>query len=52
MIRKDYKPKPQKLQKLQKPQNPPIKRWHIAAMAFLVFILAVDWDATLTIWGL
>jgi hypothetical protein len=55
MIRKDYKPKPQKLQKLQKlqkQQNPPIKRWHIAAMAFLVFILAVDWDATLTFWGL
>ena len=49
MIRKDYKPKPQKP---QKPQNPPIKRWHIAAAAFLVFILAVDWDATLTIWGL
>ena len=48
MIHKDYKPKPQKL---QKPQNPPIKRWHLAALAFLVFILAVDWDATLTIWG-
>lgn len=48
MIRKDYKPK---TQKLQKPQNPPIKRWHVAAMACLVFILAVDWEATLTIWG-
>jgi len=52
MIRKDYKPKPQKLQKLQKPQNPPIKRWHIAGLAFLVFILAVDWEATTTLWGL
>jgi len=48
MIRKDYKPKP--LQPMQ--QEQPIKRWHIAAMAFLVFILAVDWEATLTIWGL
>jgi len=50
MIRKDYKPKP--LQPMQpKQQNPSIKRWHIAALALLVFILAVDWDATLTIWG-
>ena len=46
MIRKDYKPKPQKLQKQ------PIKCWHIAAMALLVVILAVDWEATLTFWGL
>ena len=48
MIRKDYKPKPQKL---QKQQEQPIKRWHIAAAALLVVILAVDWEATLTIWG-
>lgn len=45
MIRKDYKPKP-------KQQEQPIKRWHVAAMALLVFILAVDWEATLTIWRL
>lgn len=51
MIRKDYKPKPQKLQKLQKPQNPPIKRWHLAAMACLVFILVTDWEATVAMWG-
>jgi len=44
MIRKDYKPKPKK-------QEQPIKRWHIAAMALLVFILAVDWEATLIMWG-
>jgi hypothetical protein len=51
MIRKDYKPK--RLQPMQpKPQNPPIKRWHIAAMACLVFILVVDWEATLAMWGL
>ena len=51
MIRKDYKPK--RLQPMQpKQQEKTIKRCHIAAMAFLVFILAVDWDATLTIWGL
>jgi len=50
MIRKDYKPQPmQPLQPMQ--QNPPIKRWHLAALACLLFILAVDWDATLTIWG-
>ena len=51
MIRKDYKPK--RLQPMQpKQQEQPIKRWQIAAMAFLVFILAVDWEETLTIWGL
>jgi len=50
MIRKDYKPK--RLQPMQpKQQEPHIKRWHIAAMACLVFILVVDWEATLTIWG-
>jgi hypothetical protein len=47
MIRKDYKPK--RLQPMQ--QEQPIKRWHIAALAFLVFILAVDWEATAAIWG-
>ena len=51
MIRKDYKPK--RLQPMQpKQQEQPIKRWQIAAMAFLVFILVVDWEETLTIWGL
>ena len=45
MIRKDYKPKPMQ-------QEQPIKRWHVAAMALLVLILAVDWDATLAVWGL
>ena len=50
MIRKDYKPK--RLQPMQpKQQEPPIKRWQIAAMALLVFILVTDWEATLTIWG-
>jgi len=50
MIRKDYKPK--RVQPMQQEQQEqPIKRWHIAAAALLVFILAVDWDATLTVWG-
>jgi hypothetical protein len=50
MIRKDYKPK--RLQPMQpKQQEQPIKRWHIAGLALLVFILAVNWEATLTIWG-
>jgi hypothetical protein len=51
MIRKDYKPQPlQPLQPMQQSEQS-IKRWHIAAAALLVFILAVDWEATLTIWG-
>ena len=33
------------------PQSEPPKRWHIIAIAFLVVILAVDWEATLTTWG-
>jgi len=50
MIRKDYKPN--RLQPMQpKQQEQPIKRWHVAAMACLVFILVVDWEATLTSWG-
>ena len=49
MVRKDYKKPMQPMQPKQ--QEQPIKRWHIAAMACLVFILVVDWEATLTIWG-
>jgi hypothetical protein len=51
MIRKDYKPK--RLQPMQpKQQEQPIKRWHVAAMALLVFILVTDWEATTAMWGL
>jgi len=51
MIRKDYKPK--RLQPMQpKQQEQPIKRWHVAAMALLVFILVTDWEATAAMWGL
>jgi len=47
MIRKDYKPK----HKQPMQQEQPIKRWHLVTMACLVVILAVDWEATLTVWG-
>lgn len=47
MIRKDYKPKPMQ----PKQQEQPIKRWHIVAIACLVVLLMIDWEATLTFWG-